>query len=95
MDAGWDEGLIVVGSGQGHLRQVKDEVADLAEELVLVDVPVAVWTSGGAGLVESAVGSTKTYPPGMYGSESKRAIPLNDLHPLMVGGSCGSPMNWE
>ncbi len=40
MDAGGHQGLVVVGGGLRHLGQVEDEVADLAEELVLVDVPL-------------------------------------------------------
>lgn len=34
------KGLVVVVGGRRHLSEVKDEVANLTEELVLVDVPV-------------------------------------------------------
>lgn len=48
MNTSGNQGLVIVGRGDGHLRQVKDEVPDLTEELVLVDVPVLaapIWRS--------------------------------------------------
>lgn len=46
MDASRHQRLIIVIGSYGHLRQVKDEVADLPEELVLVDVPLSARAAG-------------------------------------------------
>ena len=46
MDAGWCEGLIVLVSLQRHIRQVEDKVANVTEELVLVDIPTAQLERG-------------------------------------------------
>lgn len=40
MDSSWHEQLVVVIRVEGHFTEVKAEVADLAEELVLIDEPV-------------------------------------------------------
>jgi hypothetical protein len=45
VDTCWHERLVVICCGQGHLSQVKDEVANLSEELILVDVPVLAVAS--------------------------------------------------
>lgn len=39
VDTGWHQRLIVVCSRERHFRHVKHEVANVAEELILIDVP--------------------------------------------------------
>lgn len=40
VDTSWYKWLIIVVGARRHISQVKDEIANLTEELILVDIPV-------------------------------------------------------
>lgn len=50
VNARWDKWLIMLIGGEWHVGHVEDEVANLTEELVLVNVPILAIASGDVGV---------------------------------------------
>lgn len=50
VNTGWHERLVIVVGARRHLSQVKDKITNLAEELVLIDIPIFTVTTWNIGV---------------------------------------------